>query len=101
MAETRKPIPKSQRQISEELQTPLDPGGIGFQPTGNPNDLDITVNSKANAQSTGIEFNRATKFSFKDDTVKPFSVGIEDIERMERLDYASGISKLIVDKLIL
>lgn len=78
MAETRKPIPKSQRQISEELQTPLDPGGIGFQPTGNPNDLDINKNS--NAQATGIEFNRATKFSFKGDTVKPFSVGIEDID---------------------
>ena len=78
MARTRKPIPKSQRQISEELQTPLDPGGIGFQPTGNPNALDITKNG--NAQASGIEFNRATKFSFKDDKVKPFTIGIEDID---------------------
>ena len=34
-----------------------------------------------------------------DDFVESIEVGIEDIERMERLDYASGISKLIVDKL--
>ena len=34
-----------------------------------------------------------------DDFVDSIEVGIEDIERMERLDYASGISKLIVDKL--
>ena len=78
MAKTRKPIPKSQRQISEDLQTPLNPGGIGFQPTGNPNDLDLNKNS--NEQASGIEFNRATKFSFKGDTVKPFNVGIEDID---------------------
>jgi hypothetical protein len=34
-----------------------------------------------------------------DDFIDSIEVGIEDIERMERLDYASGISKLIVDKL--
>ena len=34
-----------------------------------------------------------------DDFVESIEIGIEDIERMERLDYASGISKLIVDKL--
>ena len=34
-----------------------------------------------------------------DDFVDSIEVSIEDIERMERLDYASGISKLIVDKL--
>ena len=96
MAETRKPIPKSQRQISEELQTPLDPGGIGFQPTGNPNDLDINKNSKANAQSTGIEFNRATKFSFKDDTVKPFSVGIEDIDNAVLYYFQNVIKPYVV-----
>jgi hypothetical protein len=96
MAETRKPIPKSQRQISEELQTPLDPGGIGFQPTGNPNDLDINKNSKANAQSTGIEFNRATKFSFKDDTVKPFTVGIEDIDNAVLYYFQNVIKPYVV-----
>jgi hypothetical protein len=80
MAQGRKPTPKTQRNISEELQTPLQEGGIGFQPTGNPNDISITKNSGNNAQATGIEFNRATKYNFKDDTVKPFTVGIEDID---------------------
>lgn len=78
MANGRKPIPKSQRKISEDLQTPLPEGGIGFQPTGNPNDRTITNNPTE--QSTGIEHNRALKYSFKGDTVKPFTVGIEDID---------------------
>jgi hypothetical protein len=78
MANGRKPIPKSQRKISEDLQTPLSEGGIGFQPTGNPNDKTITNNPTE--QATGIEHNRALKYSFKGDTVKPFTVGIEDID---------------------
>jgi hypothetical protein len=78
MAKGRKPIPKSQRSISEELQTPYNTSGPGFQPTGNPNDLDPSKNY--NEQATGIDFNRGTKFSFTDDTTKPFSVGIEDID---------------------
>jgi hypothetical protein len=78
MTKGRKPIPKSQRSISEELQTPYDTSGPGFQSTGNPNDLDPSKNY--NEQATGIDFNRGTKFSFTDDTTKPFSVGIEDID---------------------
>jgi len=78
MANGRKPIPKTQRQISEDLQNPLTPGGIGFQPTGNPNDRNILDNP--NEQASGIPFNRALKHSFTDDTVKPFTVGIEDID---------------------
>lgn len=78
MTNGRKPIPKSQKKISVDLQTPLTEGGAGFQPTGNPNDRSITNNP--NEQATGIEFNRALKQSFKNDTVKPFSVGIEDID---------------------
>ena len=66
MAKQRKVIPKTQREISESLQEPLTPGGVGFSPTGNPND--------ANA------INRATQTSFKDDTTKPFSVGLEDLD---------------------
>jgi hypothetical protein len=65
MAKQRKVTPKTQREISESLQEPLTPGGIGFAPTGNPNDNNI---------------NRATQTSFKDDTVKPFSVGLEDLD---------------------
>jgi hypothetical protein len=66
MAKQRKVTPKTQREISESLQEPLTPGGLGFAPTGNPNDAN--------------NVNRATQTSFKDDTVKPFSVGLEDLD---------------------
>jgi hypothetical protein len=66
MAKQRKVTPKTQREISESLQEPLTPGGIGFAPTGNPNDSN--------------NVNRANQTSFKDDTVKPFSVGLEDLD---------------------
>jgi hypothetical protein len=74
----RKPTPKSQKKISEELQHPLSEGGAGFQPIGNPNNRNI--NDNPNEQSTGIEFNRALKQSFSGDNIKPFTVGIEDID---------------------
>jgi hypothetical protein len=66
MAKQRKVTPKTQREISESLQEPLTPGGPGFSPTGNPN----------NANKP----NRAEQVSFKDDTVKPFSIGLEDLD---------------------
>jgi hypothetical protein len=66
MAKQRKVTPKTQREISESLQESLTPGGIGFAPTGNPNDSN--------------NVNRANQTSFKDDTIKPFSVGLEDLD---------------------
>jgi hypothetical protein len=60
MAE-RKPTPKSQRDLSISKQTPFD------KQAGNPNLADDT-------------FNRGTKTSFKGDTVKPLSIGIQDID---------------------
>jgi hypothetical protein len=64
----RKPIPKTQREISISQQTPFvpPPGAPGFQSTGNPN------------KAAGI--NRAEQTSFRDDTVKPLSIGIQDID---------------------
>jgi hypothetical protein len=66
MAKQRKPIPKTQKEISVSLQEPLTPGGPGFSPTGNPNDANTV--------------NRATQTSFKNDTTKPFSIGLEDLD---------------------
>jgi hypothetical protein len=57
----RKPIPKTQREISTSLQTPYELAKLG-----NPNDLTTT--------------NRATKLSFRDDDTKPFTLGIVDID---------------------
>jgi hypothetical protein len=68
MINKRKPIPKTQRELSVERQEPYIPpaGAPGFSPTGNPNDSD--------------QPNRGLQTSFKDDTVKPMSIGIQDID---------------------
>jgi len=61
----KKPIPKTQREISISQQEPYQQGGPGFQPVGNPN---------------ASEPNRGSKLSFKGDSTKPFSLGIQDID---------------------
>jgi hypothetical protein len=68
MAKGRKPIPKTQKEISESLQTPYNPpaGSPGFLPTGNPNDANKP--------------NRAEQFSFKNDPVKPLAISLEDLD---------------------
>jgi len=69
MSKIRKPIPKTQRQLSVEQQTAFD------TERGNPN-----ARANPNESQTGIDFNRSTKLSFKDDTTKPFSIGIQDLD---------------------
>jgi hypothetical protein len=59
MAEYRKPIPKTQREISEGLQDAFD------RHRGNPN-----KEINPNKSQTGIEFNRSTKISSKGDNIK-------------------------------
>ncbi len=74
MAENyRKPIPKTQRGISNEQHIPTDAH------RGDPN------NSQEGSQypptnEANLPFDRSTKMSFKDDNTKPFSVGIKDID---------------------
>ena len=68
MINKRKPTPKTQRQLSIERQEPYVPpaGAPGFSPTGNPNKSEINT--------------RAEQISFKGDTTKPYTVGIQDID---------------------
>ena len=68
MINKRKPIPKTQRELSVERQEPYIPpaGAPGFSPTGNPNDSN--------------QPNRGLQTSFKGDTIKPMSIGIQDID---------------------
>jgi len=63
MTQVRKPIPKTQKQLGNEQVTPT------YQQAGNPNNFNQTPQN-----------NRALSTSFKGDTVKPFSVGIQDID---------------------
>ena len=64
-----KPYPKKQEEISKSFVKPFD------TKRGNPN-KDVNPNKS----QTGIEFNRSTKISQKNDTSKQFSVGIKDID---------------------
>ena len=73
MPQNRKPIPKSQKEISAGLNTPYDPK------VGNPNEPDqYSVHPDIN--QSGIPFNRGEKLSQKGDTHKQFSIGLEDID---------------------
>ena len=74
MAENyRRPTPKSQRELSEGLQTPYD------ATMGNPNDAADNQQFPPDNQAN-IPFNRSNQMSFKNDTTKPFSVGLKDID---------------------
>lgn len=68
MAKQRKPIPKTQKEISKQLQEPYNPpvDAPGFSATGNPNNANT--------------INRANQTSFKDDATKPLSIGLEDLD---------------------
>jgi len=73
MAQNRKPVPKTQKQISSGLQTAHDPQ------VGNPNTPDdYSIHPDVN--QSGIPFNRSEKMSRKGDTYKEFTVGLEDID---------------------
>jgi hypothetical protein len=64
-----KPYPKKQRDISISQQTAFD------KERGNPN-----TSKNPNKSQTGIEFNRSTKLSSKNDPSKQFSIGIQDLD---------------------
>jgi len=73
MPQNRKPVPKTQKEISVGLQQPYDPT------MGNPNNPDqFSIHPDIN--QSGIPFNRGEKLSQKGDTYKPFTVGLEDID---------------------
>ena len=69
----RKPVPKSQRQISTDFVQPYS------AKNGDPNKAAEGGQFNPEIQAN-IPFNRSTKMSFKGDNVKPFSIGIQDID---------------------
>ena len=78
MPSARKPNPKSQKQISNDQVDPYI-----FPETneslGNPNIPSDFNQFTANRQS-GVDFNRSEQMSFKGDTTKPFTLGLQDID---------------------
>jgi hypothetical protein len=78
MPSVRKPNPKSQKQISNDQVDPYVFPETG-ESLGNPNIPSNFDQFTANDQS-GVDFNRSEKMSFKGDTTKPFTVGLQDID---------------------
>jgi hypothetical protein len=78
MPSNRKPNPKSQQQLSNDQ---VDPYVFPERDEsyGNPNTPSEFQQFTSTKQS-GIELNRSEQMSFKGDTVKPFVVGLQDID---------------------
>jgi hypothetical protein len=89
MAEYRKPIPKSQKQISADLSVPYDPT------VGNPNQPNQYSEFPEFNQS-GIPFNRSEQMSLKGDTYKPFTVGLEDLDQAVMYYFQNVIQPYVV-----
>jgi len=78
MAQHRKPIPKSQKEISNSLVEPYVDPETG-ETLGNPN-IPSNFNQFTEVEQNGVDFNRSEKLSFKGDTTKPFVLGLQDID---------------------
>jgi hypothetical protein len=78
MPSIRKPQPKSQKEISNGLVDPYISPETG-QSLGNPN-TQIEFNQFSANDQNGVDFNRSLQMSFKDDTTKPFTLGLQDID---------------------
>ena len=78
MPAARKPSPKSQKQISNDQVDPYN-----FPETnetlGNPN-IPSDFNQFTANEQNGVDFNRSEQMSFKGDTTKPFTLGLQDID---------------------
>jgi len=79
---SRTPIPKTQKEISISQHPPLEQSGPGFQPTGNPNNAN--------------NINRGNQISFKGDTTKPFSIGIQDIDESIMYYFTNVIKPFVI-----
>ena len=78
MAQYRKPVPKSQKEISNEQVNPYVNPENG-ETLGNPN-IPSEFQQFTPTEQSGIDFNRSEKLSFTDDHTKPFAVSIQDID---------------------
>jgi hypothetical protein len=78
MPSARKPHPKSQQQISNDQVDPYVFPESG-ESLGNPN-VPTNFNQFTSNDQSGIDFNRSEQMSFKDDTTKSFTVGLQDID---------------------
>lgn len=78
MPSARKPNPKSQLEIQNSQIEPYVFPETG-ESYGNPN-IPSQFNQFTDTNQSGVDFNRSEQMSFKGDTVKPFTVGLQDID---------------------
>ena len=78
MPQQRKPNPKSQKEISNNQVDPYIFPETG-ESYGNPNEPS-NFQQFTPTEQNGIDFNRSEKLSFKGDSTKPFTIGIQDID---------------------
>jgi hypothetical protein len=78
MPSARKPNPKSQLEIQNSQIEPYVFPETG-ESYGNPN-IPSEFNQFTPTNQSGVDFNRSEQMSFKDDTTKPFTVGLQDID---------------------
>jgi hypothetical protein len=78
MPSTRKPNPKSQLEIQNSQIEPYVFPETG-ESYGNPN-VPSQFNQFTDTNQSGVDFNRSEQMSFKGDTTKPFTVGLQDID---------------------
>lgn len=94
MPRTRKPNPKSQKQISNEQIDPYVFPETG-ESYGNPNIPSNFNQFTANEQS-GVGFNRSEQMSFRDDATKPFTIGFEDIDEAIHYYFSNVIRPSVI-----
>jgi hypothetical protein len=80
MAQQRKPIPKSQKELSNELS------GANNSLLGNPNAADPNFNGP----------NRSLQNSFEGDTVKPFTIGLQDLDEAVMYYFQNVIRPFVI-----
>ena len=78
MPKSRKPVPKSQEEISRLYQEPYVFPETG-ETLGNPNQPPSFEQFTPKEQN-GLDHNRSNILSFKGDTTKPFTLGLQDID---------------------
>jgi hypothetical protein len=78
MTQHRKPIPKSQKELANQMVKPYVNPETG-ETLGNPNDPSNYKQFTDKSQA-GVGFNRGEKLSLKGDTEKPFTVHLQDLD---------------------
>jgi len=78
MPSVRKPNPKSQLEIQNDQIEPyvFPDNGMSYGNPNTPSEFDQFTPTN----QSGINFNRSEKLSFKGDTSKPFTIGLQDID---------------------